>query len=225
MSVSESTLPRQLPPSLTPRPAMEAPAPRDLTTWFTRKRPSPTSPTASPLKRHCGRATTPPRRGAARAALMLAQTRSLLELTPQERLAWKEIAPLPRVREVFPFLQRGWRPQAPAVWLTWLEMALLYSLSLGRPCPRWVAKSQTFEGGIDDHASLPHDEALRAHLKGLQYLLWPCLRDRLPEGSSRHEVDQPGDPHGHASPPLATRPGPSSPSSCVFASVASSRPP
>lgn len=189
--VSPDAAPRPLPPSLT-RPAMAPRAQRTLEDWTTsRKRSLDADPPEAKRPKGQGSGNDYDRHGGSfKPGLLLARTPCHLDL-----LSWKEIWPRQRVCEVLPFIERSWQATAPALWLTWVELAVLYCHVLGRPPPRWLPKQRRLEGGYEEEIQLP---------TGL-----PCTRPQDAPDAIMHCQKPRGRPtrhtqHLHGVPPLPT---------------------
>ena len=159
--------PRPLPPSL----VRHGKRPRTLTTlescW---QALGPTrSAEGQPQAKRPRRAPPP------RAADLLASTPERLLPTSDQYKAWKEIVPLPVCCVCAAFLEQGWESAGASCWLTWLELAIHFTLVIGTRPPSWTPTTRTFLRWPCTAPPAVETEWVSSSVTGLRHALGPLL--------------------------------------------------
>ena len=158
---------RPLPPSL----VRHGKRPRALTTlescWHALG--PPRSAEGQPRPKRPRRAPPP------RAADLLATTPDRLLPTPDQYKAWREIVPLPVCCTCAAFLEQGWEPTGTPCWLTWLELAIHFTLVIGTRPPSWTPSTRTFLRWPCATPPAVEVEWVSSSVTGLRYALSPLL--------------------------------------------------
>ena len=159
--------PRPLPPSL----VRHGKRPRTVTTLKSCWRALGPTRTAEgqPQAKRPRRAPPP------RAAELLADTPDRLLPTPDHYKAWREIVPLSVCRVCAAFVEQGWESAGSPCWLTWLELAIHFTLVIGARPPPWTPKTRTFHQWPCAAPPAVELEWVSSSVIGLRHALGPLL--------------------------------------------------